>query len=75
MNNKDEIKQVFIDALSIYSKEHKILFSDDAKSKIAENYAMTLLLEKDIAPNDFIEENIDEILSSYAEEIILVKGE
>ena len=75
MNNspKDKIIQAFDKGLTKYEKEFSIKFSDNARVKLADSYASTLVMEKDIEVNDWIEENIDEILSNYKDEISLTK--
>ena len=75
MNNspKDKIIQAFDKGLTKYEKENLIKFSDNARVKLADSYVSTLLMEKDIEVNDWIEENIDEILSNYKDEILLTK--
>lgn len=77
MNNlaKNKIIQEFNKEISEYEKEYKIQFSDDTKIKLADSYTLTLLTEKDIDVNSWIEENIADILNTYNDGIVLMKGE
>lgn len=72
-NSREKIKNNFKTELKRYEKEYGIKIGQSAITKITDNYVMTLLLEKDIEPKDWIEENIDDILNVYAEDIMLVK--
>lgn len=75
MNNaRQNVRNEFKKELKKYEKEYGIKIGSDTMTKLADNYAMTLLLEKDIEPIDWIEENIDDILITYAEDITLLKN-
>lgn len=72
-SSKNKIIQAFDKGLSKYEKDNAIKFSESARVKLADSYVLTLLIEKDIEVNDWIEENIDEILFNYKDEILLTK--
>lgn len=75
MNNaRQNIRNEFKKELKKYEKEYGVKIGSNTTIKLADNYAMTLLLEKDIEPIDWIEENIDDILNTYAEDIVLLKN-
>jgi len=73
-NARQNIRNEFKKELRKYEKEYGIKIGSNTTIKLADNYAMTLLLEKDIEPINWIEENIDDILTTYAEDIILLKN-
>jgi len=72
MNNA---KEKIIEELNEYGKTKGLIFGTNASLKIADAYAMTLLIERDISPKDYIEQNIDDILDIYHEDIVVLKGE
>ena len=76
MNNaKEKIINDFIKELNEYGKTKGLVFGTNASLKLADAYSMTLLLERDISPKDYIEQNIDDILDMYHEDIVVLKGE
>ena len=74
-NSKEKIINEFIKELNEYGKRKGLVFGSNASLKVADAYAMTLLLERDISPIDYIEENINDILDMYHEDIVVLKGE
>lgn len=63
----------FNDELKKYEKENSLKFSSDVKIKLANSYASTILIEKDITPMKWLEENIVDILNIYKDEITFKK--
>lgn len=63
----------FNDELKKYEKENSLKFSSDVKIKLANSYASTILIEKDITPKKWLEENIVDILDIYKDEITFKK--
>ena len=74
-NTKEKIIDEFIEELNEYGKRKGFVFGTNASLKVADAYVMTLLLERDISPLDYIEQNIDDILDMYHEDIVILKGE
>lgn len=63
----------FNDELKKYEKENSLKFSNDVKIKLADSYASTILIEKDITPKKWLKENMIDILNIYKDEIFLKK--
>ncbi len=74
-NSREKIINEFIEELNKYGKRKGLVFGSNASLKVADAYSMTLLLEQDISPIDYIEQNIDDILDLYHEDIVVLKGE
>ena len=68
-NPKDKIIQHFNEELEVFSKKHSLKIGNDTKIKLGETYAMTLLLEKDVTPYNWLHENLKDIMTTYAEDI------
>lgn len=60
-------------ALEKYEKENFLEFSDNVKTKLINSYVSTLFTEKDITLMKWLEENIDDILDIYKDEITFKK--
>lgn len=68
---KDKFIQHFNKEVSKYEKENKYIFTDNLKAKLANSYMSTVLIEKDIEVIDWLNENIENILEIYKDEIII----